>query len=247
MPDPVQMPSISFVVARSSPSHIIGVDNKLPWHLRTDLQRFRKITLGHVVLMGRSTFDSIGRPLPGRTNLILSRRPANDEMNIWSASDTPNTSLYWCRSREDAMYLADILSLAEAKKEFFVIGGDQMYQLFSNFGNRVHLTEVFAPLPREAGDAYFDLEFDRRKWNVLLEEEVPAGPNDDYRSRYTLYERRTKTVRFVELEKYLTHGGDREHWISDQVRKIRNSIVHGKIPSPEYQYHMFEEPDSSSS
>src|ERR1700744_6415345 len=116
MPPPVRMPSISFVVARSSPAHIIGIDNKLPWHLRTDLQRFKKITLGHVVLMGRSTFESIGRPLPGRTNLILSRRPANDqEINIWSPG-TDGTSLIWCRSREDAMYLADVRSLANDKK-----------------------------------------------------------------------------------------------------------------------------------
>lgn len=241
MSPPVRMPSISFVVARSSPSHIIGIDNKLPWHLRTDLQRFKKITIGHVVLMGRSTFDSIGRPLPGRTNIILSRRPANDqETAIW---DTPTTSLYWAKGREDAMYLADILSLAADKKEFFVIGGEQMYQLFSDLGNRVHLTEVFAPLPREAGDAHFDREFDRRKWNVLLEEEVPAGPHDDYPSRYTIYDRRTKTVRYIELKDYLTR--DNNDWISEQLKKIRNSIAHGKVPKREHQFHLFEEQDSS--
>jgi dihydrofolate reductase len=143
------------------------------------------------------------------------------------------------------MYLADILSLADDKKEFFVIGGDQMYQLFSKFGNRVHLTEVFAPLSREEGDAYFDQEFDRRKWKVLFEEDVSAGPTDDYRSRYTLYERKTKTVRYVELENHLTHGGDRERWISDQFKKIRNSIVRGNVPEREHQFQMFDESDPS--
>jgi dihydrofolate reductase len=221
MPPPVRMPSISFIVARSSPAHIIGANNKLPWHLRTDLQRFRRITLGHVVLMGRSTFDSIGRPLPGRTNLILSRRPANDqEISIWNPG-ADGTSLIWCRSREDAMYLADIRSLANDKKEFFVIGGEQMYELFSDLGNRVHLTEVFAPLPRGAGDAFFDREFDRRKWQVVLEEEVPAGPNDEYPSKYTVYDRKAKSVRYVELEKYLTENGDSERWILDQNNRIR--------------------------
>jgi dihydrofolate reductase len=244
MPDPVQMPSISFVVARSSPAHIIGVDNKLPWHLRTDLQRFKKITFGHVVLMGRSTFDSIGRPLPGRTNLILSRRPANEDKNIWSVSDTPNTSLFWCRNREDAMYIADIISLANNQKEFFVIGGEQMYRLFADLGNRVHLTEVFAPLPREAGDAHFDRQFDRRKWEITHEEHLPVGPNDDYPSSYTIYERRTKTVRCVELERYFTEGRDRERWISDQYERMRSSLSQGKVPRPEYQLHMFEEKDS---
>jgi len=245
MPPPVQMPSISFVVARSSPSHIIGIDNKLPWHLRTDLQRFRKITFGHVVLMGRSTFDSIGRPLPGRTNVILSRRPANDqETSIWNNADT---SLIWSRGPEDAMYLADILSLAADKKEFFVIGGEQMYRLFSKLGNRVHLTEVFAPLPREAGDAYFDREFDRRKWKVLFEEDVPAGPSDDYPSRYTVYDRRAKRVRYVELEDFFTAGHDRERWVSEQYNRIRNSLAHGQVPRRQEQFHMFEEQDSSAS
>jgi dihydrofolate reductase len=244
MSPPVWMPSISFVVARSSPSHIIGINNKLPWHLRTDLQRFKKITFGHVVLMGRSTFDSIGRPLPGRTNIILSRRPANDrETGIWNSN--PNTSLIWSRGHEDAMYLADILSLAAGKREFFVIGGEQMYRLFSKLGNRVHLTEVFAPLPREAGDAYFDRDFDRRKWEVLFQEDVPTGPHDEYPSRYTVYDRRTKTVRYVELEDYFTLGRDRERWIAEQYNRIRSSIAHGDVPKREHQFHMFEEPDSS--
>lgn len=245
MARPVRMPSISFVVARSYPAHIIGSENKLPWHLRSDLQRFKKITFGHVVLMGRSTFDSIGRPLPGRMNVILSRRPANDrETNIWNTTDT---SLLWSRSPEDAMYLADILSLAADKKEFFVIGGEQMYQLFSKLGNRVHLTEVFAPLPREAGDAHFDREFDRRQWKILFEEEFPAGPNDDYPSRYTVYDRKTKTVRYVELEDYFTQGADRERWVSEQFDKIRNSVAHGDVPKRGIQFHMFEEQDTSTS
>lgn len=245
MPPPVWMPSISFVVARSSPSHIIGIDNKLPWHLRTDLQRFKKITLGHVVLMGRTTFDSIGRPLPGRTNIILSKRPANDqETTIW---EVPGTSLIWCRGLEDAMYLADILTLATNKDEFFVIGGGQMYQLFEKFGNRVHLTEVLAPLPREAGDAYFDQEFDRRKWDVLQEEYVPNGPNDDYPSKYILYERKAKRARYVELEDYFTLAKNKDRWVSQQYDKIRNSVVHGNTPKQEYQLHLFEEPDSPAS
>ncbi|HEY0331921.1 MAG TPA: dihydrofolate reductase [Rhodopseudomonas sp.] len=237
------MPSISFVVARSWPSHIIGCDNKLPWHLRSDLQRFRKITLGHVVLMGRNTFDSIGRPLPGRVNIILSKRPANDqESNIWNRSDT---SLIWSRSREDAMYLADILSLAAGLKEFFVIGGEQMYELFAELGNRIHLTEVFTQLPREAGDSHFDQEFDGRKWRATQEEEIPAGPNDEYPSRYTIYDRRIKTVRYVELEDYFTSSENQETWVAGQYERVKNSIVRGVVPKREHQFHLFEEFDSS--
>lgn len=239
MPRPVRMPSISFVVARSWPAHIIGKDNKLPWHQRADLLRFRKITSGHVVLMGRNTFDSIGRPLPGRTNIILSRQPANDSNAvIWNNNET---SLLWSQSKEDAMYLADILSLAANKKEFFVIGGEQMFANFSKLGNRVHLTEIFAPMPREAGDSYFDQEFDGRKWRTLEELEVPAGPYDDYPSRYTLFDRKVKTIRYVELEDYLTSGQEQEQWISEQYKKIRNSVTHGVVPKHQHQFRMFEE------
>lgn len=142
------------------------------------------------------------------------------------------------------MYLADILTLATNKEEFFVIGGEQMYELFSKLGNRVHLTEVFAPLPREAGDAHFDREFDRRKWNVLHEEDIPEGPNDDYRSRYTIYDRKAKRVRYVELEDYFTQRQDEALWIAQQFSKIRNSIAHGKIPRREHQFHLFEEKES---
>jgi dihydrofolate reductase len=142
------------------------------------------------------------------------------------------------------MYLADIVSLAGDKKEFFVIGGEQMYELFSKLGNRIHLTEVFAPLPRAAGDAYFDREFDGRQWKTLREEEVPAGPNDEYPSRYTVFDRKTKTVRYIELEDYFTLGKDRKRWVSEQYNKIRNSIAHGDIPKREHQYHLFEESSS---
>lgn len=240
---PIRMPSISFVVARSYPSHIIGCENKLPWHLRTDLQRFKKITLGHVVLMGRNTFDSIGRPLPGRVNIILSRRPANDqESSIWNMKDT---SLLWSRNFEDAIYLADVLSLSSEKKEFFVIGGDQMYQLFEKLGNRVHLTEVFTPMPREAGDAHFDKEFDGRQWRTIFEEEIPRGPHDEFPSRYTLYDRKIKTVRYVELEDYYTNAVDRKMWVKEQYQKVENSIQAGAAPSHSHQFQMFQENDSS--
>eukprot|EP01035_Chromulina_nebulosa_P065198 gene65198-89207_t len=67
------MPSIASVVARSYPDHIIRIDNSLPWHLKTDLRLFKQRTQGHAVIMGRKTFESIGKPLPNRTNIILSR------------------------------------------------------------------------------------------------------------------------------------------------------------------------------
>lgn len=243
MSSSVRMPSISFVVARSASSHIIGCENKLPWHLKTDLQRFKRITLGHVIVMGRNTFDSIGRPLPGRANIVVSRRPSNDHTNtLWNSKDT---SLIWARTIEDAIYTADILSLSADKREFFIIGGDQMYRLFEDLSNRVHLTEVFANMPREAGDAYFDKEFDGRQWRILEEEEIPQGPNDEYPTRYTLYDRKMKTVRYLELENYYTDGANRKQWIADQYQKVALSIKKGAFAERPRQLNMFEKNEAS--
>ena len=73
MSNRAKMPSISTIVARSHPGNVIGYQNKLPWRQKSDLKRFRAITIGHVVIMGSNTFNSIGRPLPGRTNIVLTR------------------------------------------------------------------------------------------------------------------------------------------------------------------------------
>lgn len=139
------------------------------------------------------------------------------------------------------MYLADILSLAANKPEFFVIGGDQMYQLFEELGNRVHLTEVFTSMPREAGDAHFDKEFDGRQWRVLEEEDIPKGPQDEYPTRYTLYDRRIKTVRYVEVKDYYTQSSDQKKWIKEHYQKVALSIESGEALKRPKQLHMFEE------
>lgn len=239
MPARVRLPSISFVVARSYPQNIIGRDNKLPWHQRTDLQRFKQITNGHVVLMGRNTFDSIGRPLPGRTNVVLSRRlPNNLEMNIW---DENETSLLWSQSKEDALFLGDIISLATDKKEIFVIGGEQMYALYGKLCNRLHLTQIFVTLQPRAGDAKFEYPIDLRQWKMEAETEIPAGPHDDYPSRYEIYDRKFKTVRYVELEDYFTDSEGRQKWLSKQLREISDTVAKGAIPHQPDQLNLFQE------
>lgn len=139
------------------------------------------------------------------------------------------------------MYLADIVSLSRQKTEFFVIGGEQMYSLFEKLGNRVHLTEVFTPMKREGGDAYFDKEFDLRKWSKLCEEDVPAGPFDEFPSRYTIYDRKRKTARYVQLKDYLTTPTDRQNWINEQLKKIENSVEQGSPHPVPFQYRMFED------
>lgn len=83
------LPSISYVVARSVPGYVIGNENRLPWHLKTDLKRFKQITIGHPIIMGRKTHLSIGRPLPGRVNIVLSRKAdKNVENDFWQRAET---------------------------------------------------------------------------------------------------------------------------------------------------------------
>lgn len=235
----IRLPSISFVVARSYPHNIIGRDNKLPWHQRTDLQRFKQITLGHVVIMGRTTFDSIGRPLPGRTNVILSKRPPNNsQMSIW---DTNDTSLLWSQNHEDALYLGDIISLATDRREVFIIGGDQMYRLYGRLCNRIHLTQIFSPMKPKPGDAVFDFDLDGRTWRTLEEKEVAAGPHDDHASRYSVLDRKWKTVRYVEIEDFYTDRVATRRWIASQVGEIEATVAKGELPHTPKQLHLFEE------
>ena len=244
MPVSLRLPSITYVVARSSPDNVIGRKNQLPWHLRTDLQRFKKITMGHVIIMGRNTFASIGRPLPGRVNIVLSSQPVADSRNqFWNFGET---TLLWARSREDALFLADIISLAKEKKEFFVIGGQQLYSAFEDLFNKVHLTEVFTASPAQPGDASFSFKIDRRQWKILEETEVPAGPHDELPSRYSALERKIKTVRYVDLQDYYTDREARNLWIKENSELISRTTTGGVFAGSTHQYHLQLEGDQTS-
>jgi dihydrofolate reductase len=239
----IRLPSISYIVARSWPDSIIGRDNELPWHLRTDLQRFKNITFGHAVIMGRKTHLSIGRPLPGRTNIVLSRTSESDLRNSFWHRD--ETVLLWTENRESALYFADVLSIAKGKSDFFVIGGSEMYRVFGDLFNKVYLTEVLTgeSLHREPGDAVFDYKIDNRKWQTIESQSIPAGPTDDYPSRYTVLERKTKYVRYLEIKDYYTEIDSRKFWVQQQLDLFDEIEMAspGKPLNVSYQYEMFEE------
>jgi dihydrofolate reductase len=235
----IKLPSISYVVARSTPRHIIGRDNKLPWHLRTDLRRFKEITLGHVIIMGRKTLLSIGRALPGRVNIVLSRTSGKQlENSFWEKGDT---SLVWVENRVSALFFADVLTISRAKDDFFVIGGSEMYRIFEDLFNKVYLTEVLMP-GEVVGDALFNYRFDRRKWRLIQEEHVPAGPNDEYPSTFSVLERRRKTVRYIDVENYFTEAESKQFWLHRQLdlfKDIRQRYTDRPLEVP-YQFEMFE-------
>ena len=159
------MPSIALVAALAR-NRVIGADNRLPWHLSEDLQRFKALTLGHPVVMGRRTFESIGRPLPGRRNLVVSRDAA------FSAGGS-----------EAFGSLSAALAACGAAETVFVIGGAQIYALALPLARRLHLTEIDADF---AGDAYFP-EFDRGEWIESSRERRHAGAGFDF--AFVTYER----------------------------------------------------------
>jgi dihydrofolate reductase len=214
----VEMPSISFIVARSYPDHVIGCENKLPWHLRSDLRRFRQTTTGHVVIMGSKTYNSIGHPLPNRTSIVLTRDPPTNDGPI---GVTDNFA--WASSRESALFLADLFSIATGKADFFVIGGQEIYNLFfaDDLINKVYLTEVFASV---TGDAYFAHKFPKEKWKLTHEEEVPAGEHDEFPSRFMIYERRERRNRSRWLSAFYSDQLSKTEWLANYLKEHQPTI-----------------------
>lgn len=239
----IRLPSISYVVARSWPDSIIGRNNELPWHLRTDLLRFKAITLSHPIIMGRKTHLSIGRALPGRVNIVLSRASEFRLNNSFWQHD--ETTLLFAENRESALFFADVISIATGKTDFFVIGGGEMYRIFEDLFNKVYLTEVMTgkKLQRKADDAIFDYKFDNRRWKTIETLSVPPGPKDDFPSKFTVLERRTKCVRYIDIKDYYTEVETKKRWVKDQLSlfedlKMKNPSGPLRVP---YQYHLFED------
>jgi dihydrofolate reductase len=164
---------IALVVARGT-NGVIGTDGDLPWKLSSDLKRFKEITLGKPVIMGRKTWASIGRPLPGRPNLIVSRDPNFKALgaSVWSNLDV-------------AIAAGQAMAKADGVTEVCIIGGGELYAQTLDRADRLYITEVDAS-PK--GDARFPA-FDRANWHMVSREDFPAGPKDDHAFAITVLDR----------------------------------------------------------
>ena len=205
------MPSATSVVARSWPDHVIGIENRLPWHLGTDLRLFRKITEGHAIIMGRKTYESIGRPLPRRENIVLSRTRIED------------TRIRWAPNVETALLFADIYSICNFKKQFFVIGGENIYDAFDKFINKVYLTEVFV---RINGDAKFTADFDKYAWRAYKEREFAKSDIDDHPFRVTTYLRRKPEHRYETKERLMRQDSRVAAFLDEYATMIDGAEIH---------------------
>ncbi len=143
------------MIAAVAHDRVIGLDNQMPWHLPADLAHFKRVTLGKPVLMGRKTFESIGRPLPGRRNLVISRNPGFKApgIEVFSSIDE----------------VLATLSEAEAPDELMVIGGGHLYGQLLPRADRLYLTRIDLMVE---GDTRFPA-FDRAGWSETFREAHP--------------------------------------------------------------------------
>ena len=155
------------LIAALSTNRVIGKYNRLPWHLSADLKRFKAITWGKPILMGRKTHESIGRPLPGRKNIVL--------------SSDPNYRTEGCTT---AHSLAEAMEMAGEAEELMIIGGSSLYELFLPEADRLYLTLI----EREfEGDAYFP-PFSFEDWRVVDSETFTDDPSVDFTYRFLVLE-----------------------------------------------------------
>ena len=169
-------PQIVLVVAVAE-NGVIGANGGMPWRLKSDLQRFKALTLGRPVVMGRKTFASIGRPLPGRTNIVVTRDTS------FRADGVIVTS-----SPADAMAIATGDALRRFATEIAIIGGTEIFAHWMQHADRLEITEVHA---RPDGDTHF-AAIDPAAWEETARVRNPAGAGDSADFSYVTFRRRNQ-------------------------------------------------------
>jgi dihydrofolate reductase len=174
----VRRPTIDIIAAVAA-NGVIGKEGGLPFRLSTDLKRFKALTMGHPVIMGRKTHASIGRLLPGRLNIIVSRNPAHEVEGAVVV-----------KSLDQAVAAAAAAAHAEDMAAVFIIGGGEIYAQAINRADRLHITHVLADI---AGDTVFPA-IDPGRFEPVSQEDVPAGPADSHATRFVTYRKRSEAL-----------------------------------------------------
>lgn len=171
MVDQGRRPRVTLVVAADL-AEGIGKDGALPWRLPGDLRFFKRVTSGHPVVMGRKTHDSIGRALPGRTNVVISRNPAYRPAE-------------GCRTAGSLLVALDIAAEAEGGEEIMVIGGAEVIREVLPRAERIYLTRVHGRFPADT----FLPDIDWSAWREVWREDHPADDKNPYPHSFILLER----------------------------------------------------------
>jgi dihydrofolate reductase len=167
------VPTIALILAAAR-NGVIGRGGQLPWRLSTDLKRFRALTMGKPMIMGRKQYESVGRPLDGRDNIVVTRNPGFNAPGIIVVHDF-----------DAAVVEARKLAAARGVDEIMVIGGAEIFALAMPYAARIYLTEVHADVP---GDVIFHAP-GPPGWREMTRAYHAAGPKDDYDFSYVLLER----------------------------------------------------------
>ncbi len=162
-------------IAAVAENGVIGKNNELPWRLSEDLKRFKRLTVGHVMIMGRKTFESIGRPLPNRVSIIITRNTAYEARGTVVVHSV----------REAIRRAQRTEQTAQGEREAFVIGGEAIFRDALPSCSRLYLTRVHT---EALGNVRFP-EIDPARWRPLDEESRPADENNDHATTFIVYER----------------------------------------------------------
>ena len=157
------------IIAAVSINNVIGNKNKLIWNLPNDLKRFKKLTTGHSVIMGRKTFDSLPNPLPNRDNIVITRN-----------TDYSNSDVKVCSSIEDA------INLTKTDSQPFIIGGGEIYSQTINLVDKIELTRVYKEFD---GDAYFP-EIPLDNFELINEERYNSNTQNEFDYSFLTYKKR---------------------------------------------------------
>lgn len=158
------------MIAAAGENNTLGKDGKLLWHLPNDLKRFKRLTLGHPVIMGRKTFETLPHPLPGRTNIIITRQKGYQKEGCVVVD-----------SIEKALEAARKI---KGNNEICIVGGGQIYELALPLANKIELTRIHHKF--EGGDAFFP-EIKQEDWLLINEEHHPANDQNVYSFTYLTY------------------------------------------------------------
>lgn len=163
-------------IAAQARNRVIGRDNQIPWYLPADFAWFKKCTLGHHIVMGRKCFESIGRPLPKRTNVVITRDPF-----------FIGTGLVVARSVDEALEIC----LENGENEAFIIGGGQIYEQTMEFWDKVYLTDVELDVPD--GDVFFP-KIDPAEWRQIFAEKHAADEKNELDFTFRIMEKISGTA-----------------------------------------------------
>ena len=161
-------PTLSIIAAMAK-NRTIGINNTLPWRCPADLKHFKALTMGHHIIMGRKTFDSIGKPLPGRTTVIVTR---NRELRVEGCVV--------------AHTLQDAIAACAQDQELFIVGGAELYAQALPVADTLYLTEIMQEV---TGDAHFP-EFDRSRWQEISREHLSQEIPQPLEFEFAVYRRR---------------------------------------------------------